>query len=235
MKWTVLHQGVDTAQNHMDMDQKLLKEISTLGHPLLRFYDWKGPCATYGYFIDPLHYLEPDGIKKIGLTLGRRPTGGGVVFHLTDLAFSVLVPAAHLAYSVNTLENYAFINTHVVRAVQGFTKKIAPTLLQKESQPLDEASRNFCMAKPTIYDVMIEGKKIGGAAQRRTRDGFLHQGTISIAMPEEALLRTVLKTGTQVMEAMKEHSYVLADEKQLKETRAELRRLLELEFLKNER
>ncbi len=235
MPWEILHSGVDLAQNHMDKDQKLLQEISSIGHPLLHFYDWMGPSATYGYFIDPLNFLRADGIEKLGLQLARRPTGGGIVFHWTDLTFSVLIPASHPAYSLNTLDNYAYVNKKVIQAIHQFRKGIQATLLSSETKPLDVASGNFCMAKPTIYDVMVEGKKVGGAAQRRTKSGFLHQGTISIAMPEETDLRAVLKQETYVLEAMKNQSYVLMTSKvtshQLEEVRDELRHLLKLAFL----
>ena len=39
------------------------------------------------------------------------------------------------------------------------------------------------MAKPTPFDLVIEGKKVGGAAQRRTRKGLLHQGSLSVCPP----------------------------------------------------
>lgn len=235
MKWEVLFSGMGSAQHHMDIDHSLLQDISNIGHPILRFYDWEGPCATYGYFIKPMDYLNPSGIEKWGLKLGRRPTGGGIVFHLTDLAFSVLVPAAHPAYSRNTLENYSFVNKHVARAMVSFKKGLTPTLLQAEEKPVDVVCRHFCMAKPTIYDVMIDGKKVGGAAQRQTREGFLHQGTISITMPEEAFLAQVLKPDTEVLEAMKSHSYMFMEDishaKQINEIRRQLQQLLIAEFL----
>jgi lipoate-protein ligase A len=37
---------------------------------------------------------------------------------------------------------------------------------------------NECFAKPVRADVMIDGRKIAGAAQRRTRRGLLQQGSI---------------------------------------------------------
>lgn len=232
-KWEILYSGVASAQQHMDIDQKLLQDISNIGHPILRFYDWDGPSATYGYFIDPMKHLDSKGIEKLGLKLGRRPTGGGLVFHLTDLAFSVLIPACHPAYSTNTLQNYAFINEHVARAIINFKKGISITFLPEEKKAEDAACQYFCMAKPTIYDVMVDGKKVGGAAQRRTREGFLHQGTISIALPDEAFLNAVLRNRT-IFEAMKQHSYGLIgaapSEQLLKDVRDELRELLEREF-----
>jgi len=42
-------------------------------------------------------------------------------------------------------------------------------------------SRHLCFANPVQADVMIDSRKIAGAAQRRTRAGLLHQGSIQLA------------------------------------------------------
>jgi lipoate-protein ligase A len=42
-------------------------------------------------------------------------------------------------------------------------------------------SRHLCFANPVSADVMIDSRKIAGAAQRRTRAGLLHQGSIQLA------------------------------------------------------
>jgi lipoate-protein ligase A len=47
------------------------------------------------------------------------------------------------------------------------------------------------MARPTKYDVMLQGRKIAGAAQRKTKAGFLHQGTIALLCPDPELLGAV--------------------------------------------
>jgi len=39
-------------------------------------------------------------------------------------------------------------------------------------------SRHLCFANPVSADVMIDSRKVAGAAQRRTRIGLLHQGSI---------------------------------------------------------
>ena len=36
----------------------------------------------------------------------------------------------------------------------------------------------LCFVEPAKYDVILEGQKIAGAGQRRTRSGLLHQGTL---------------------------------------------------------
>ena len=59
--------------------------------PLLHLYQWDGPSATYGYFIDPSKYLDLNKLRQHHVALARRPTGGGIVFHIWDLAFSFLI------------------------------------------------------------------------------------------------------------------------------------------------
>jgi lipoate-protein ligase A len=190
----------------MDTDARLLAEGAG---PLIHHYDWQGKAATHGCFLDPYRYLCREAVEKEQLLLGKRPTGGGIIFHLTDLAFSIVVPASHPAYSCNTMENYAFVNRMVIQALQDFLGGGSPSLLPVEPEPMDRASRHFCMAKPTRYDVIIDGRKVGGAAQRRTKQGFLHQGSISIALPSQDLLESLLLPGSRVQEAMQINSFTL--------------------------
>lgn len=240
--WIVLRDGILSAEENMTRDAELLDSLKKESNPrpLLRFYRWKGDCGTYGYFIQPGDYLNLEGVKKRELSLARRPTGGGILFHMTDLAFSVIVPAQHKGYSQNTLENYAFVNRAVSRAVTPFLpeeQREKLQLLPEEPQPADEASRSFCMAKPTKYDVIVRGKKVGGAAQRKKNYGFLHQGTLSLAPVPADYLGDVLLPGTAVFQAMKENSFFLLKEeekeKQLEGLRRELTFSIERELCIN--
>ena len=200
--------------------------------PTLHLYKWEGPSATYGHFIDPSSLLCMRAAAAFPLDMAKRPTGGGLIFHLTDWAFSVLVPATHPTYSINTLENYAFVNNIVMEVVQHFTgHNAALSLLPAEDKAADGDMRHFCMAKPTRYDVMLGGRKVGGGAQRRTRFGFLHQGTISLALPEETVLEKLLLPGTGVREAMLSNTCSLiigkAGAKEIAEARSHLARLFQ--------
>ena len=86
------------------------------------------------------------------------------------------------------------------------------------------------MAKATKYDVMIEGKKIGGAAQRRKKQGFLHQGTISIAAMPKQFLNKILLPDSGVLAAMVENTYTLLGDhwtqEELEKTRLEIKKYL---------
>jgi lipoate-protein ligase A len=202
MAWRVIESVPSTAGENMERDTRLLADLGGAEEPILHIYGWKGRCATYGYFLEVEEHLRMEEVRRWGVSLARRPTGGGVVFHIWDLAFSVLIPAVSPLFSLNTLQNYATINGAVERAAAAFlgsTAVLAMTSVDGETACAGAA--HFCMARPTKYDVVEEGKKIAGAAQRKTRAGFLHQGTIAVAMPEREMLFALLRDA-QVAEAI---------------------------------
>ena len=82
------------------------------------------------------------------------------------------------------------------------------------------------MAKPTIYDIMVDGRKLGGAAQRKTRKGFLHQGTIALTPPSIPYLEAILLPGTGVLEAMQANTFTLLPDRELADARADVRHSL---------
>jgi lipoate-protein ligase A len=211
----------------MQMDAQLLSELGTL--PILHFYDWASPAATFGHFIEPSEHLHPSE-----LDLARRPTGGGIVFHIWDLAFSFLMPSVHPACSNNTLENYQFVNQIVLEAVHELFP--AQGVLIAESAPAQGPHcSNFCMARPTVYDAVSDGRKIAGAAQRRTKKGYLHQGTISLAFPDIELLSRLLIEAEELTVAMSEYSFAPLGKEcskaRLEEARVALKRELTHKFL----
>ena len=202
----VLKQGKALAKEIMDRDEKFLETLDPKGDPILHFYEWEGPSATYGYFVDPQKFFHLEKVKDRGLRLGRRPTGGGIVFHIWDLAFSFLMPSSHPKFSLNALENYRFVNQVVLDAVSVVFPLKAMTLTPDPFTELSPECRNFCMAKPTEYDVIYEGRKIAGAAQRKKKQGYLHQGTISLGWPDMELLQEVILSKS-VLEAMLSHTF----------------------------
>lgn len=221
MQWIIEHTKKSPAAFIMEKDEKLLQNLHV---PILHFYEWQKDAATYGCFVKPEDFLDLKKVNQFNLDLAKRPTGGGIVFHITDLAFSVLLPNEHPKFSINTLDNYAFVNEAVIETIKELN--ITSHLLSFEPIPLDTSCKHFCMAKPTKYDVMIEGRKIGGASQRRTKKGFLHQATISIALLSEEYLKEILLPGTKVIEAMQQNSASLLPKNASKQDIEEMRCLL---------
>ena len=55
---------------------------------------------------------------------------------------------------------------------------VAALLPGAELASADSTANAACFARPVVYDVLVSGAKVAGAAQRRTRHGLLHQGSI---------------------------------------------------------
>ena len=106
MQWQVRDSGKKSASWVMEYDQNHLVHESK---PTLHFYEWKQPTITFGHFIDPWKWLKKEAVQQENLDIAKRPTGGGILFHLTDFSFSLFIPRSHPHCSPNTLENYAFI------------------------------------------------------------------------------------------------------------------------------
>lgn len=204
----VLDTGVAAAEENMKFDGDLLDRLDPAGDPILHLYRWDSPSATYGHFIQAGKHFDLEKAALNRVKLARRPTGGGIVFHIWDLAFSFLLPAKHPAFSLNTLDNYQFVNKVVLEAVSDLFHLKETAALTPESFPsLIGDCRNFCMAKPTQYDVVYKGMKIAGAAQRKTKKGYLHQGTISLSAPHFPLLRLVLRSEQAILDAMASYTF----------------------------
>jgi lipoate-protein ligase A len=225
---SLLDTGTSEAEANMSLDAELLANLET---PILHFYDWLKPSATYGYFVDLKKHIDVDNAKALGLSFARRPTGGGIVFHIWDLAFSFLLPVSHPACSDNTLENYKFVNEIVLDAVKDFLSIQGLSIIPESEPQLGPNCHHFCMAQPTIYDVVYNGMKIAGSAQRRTKKGYLHQGTISLSFPDLKILNQVLLSKEEITQAMSTYSFAPIKDN-LTEARTKLKEVLHQKFLK---
>ncbi|MBS0622676.1 MAG: hypothetical protein JSR80_06945 [Verrucomicrobia bacterium] len=204
--WEVIDTGSRTASENMALDAALLESLKNTPRPIVHLYDWAHPAATYGYFLNPSLHLKDNS----GLDIARRPTGGGLLFHTADLAFSILLPQGHPGNTQNVFARYTWVNERVSQAIE----KIAPlktSLLTTHPEPKIGEAENFCMAKPTVYDIMVNEKKVAGAAQRRKLWGFLHQGTISIGSLPIQFLTEVLQSEA-IARAMQQNTYALLED-----------------------
>jgi lipoate-protein ligase A len=150
---------------NMAIDEALLLTASV---PTLRFYRWKKPSLSFGYFGRYAEVADQSDRREIV----RRWTGGGVVPHGEDLTYSVIIPRAHPFFLRSSLEVYATLHEAICLALAA--NKIAATLANEAGQKISED----CFANPVRADVLSGHRKIAGAAHRRSRAGLLHQGSI---------------------------------------------------------
>ena len=153
----------DAALN-MAIDETLLR---TARAPTLRIYRWARAAVSFGYF-----GKWSDAVRAWpDREMVRRWTGGGIVPHGDDVTYSLVVPRDHPFFTVSPRESYCAIHECVARALGNASLAIA-------AAPQASAA---CFENPVQHDVLIENCKVAGGAQRRTKSGLLHQGSIQNA------------------------------------------------------
>jgi lipoate---protein ligase len=201
----IVYDGPGSASYQMEQDRCLFASLENLQKPLIRFYDWSSPAITYGYFVKPEQFLKPG---YVCFDVAKRPTGGGILFHGHDVAFAVLIPMSSGLCSEVVLENYKRINTASLKAALEVTQGD----ISLYDAPDRGDFRALCMATPTKYDLIYNGYKIGGSAERKNKYGLLHQGSVFLFPPNWSTIEEVLLDGARSVEAMKKSSASLFTE-----------------------
>ena len=168
MNWLLLNSGKCDPAFNMALDEALLEAMPRLQAPVLRFYGWAEPAATFGYFQKYTEVAVTTHLRP----LIRRPTGGGIVPHAADWTYSAVFPAGHEWHSLKAEESYHRIHDWLRLAFAQMNVMTELALCCKKSLP------GQCFVGHEKSDLLWHGQKIAGAAQRRNKPGLLIQGSI---------------------------------------------------------
>ena len=189
--WDLWQDKTYSPAMNMAIDEALMLTAELRGRPILRLYEWDADAVSIGY---------TQKIARVPADRGgivRRPTGGGIVFHKHHFTYTVVLPNSHwVVKGTKPVESYNWIN----RAVQSALKELEmqSNLAQEDIPKSVDRAGMVCFVTPTKYDLLSGERKIAGSAQRRAREGMLHQGSIEmegIDILNASALRRVLPGG----------------------------------------
>jgi lipoate-protein ligase A len=166
----------------MALDEALLHRAAAGALPVLRFYEWAEPTLSLGYF---QRYADRTGHSpSAGCAIVRRATGGGAILHDRELTYSVVLPPGH-PLGRRATDLYHAVHTSIVAVLAEFG--LTANLVECAYESLattgcgtrTQATEPFlCFERRTPGDVLLEGWKIAGSAQRRHRGAVLQHGSI---------------------------------------------------------
>jgi lipoyl(octanoyl) transferase len=160
----------------MAVDEWLLETADT---PVLRVYPWEGAWGSLGYFGK---IAEARACFR-EIPWVRRWTGGGLVDHRADWTYTVVAPQREALARARGAESYRSIHLALVGALR------ANGISTRLSAGNDETGAMLCFENPVSFDLLDQaGKKLAGAGQRRSKQGLLHQGSVSLTLeaPEKS-------------------------------------------------
>jgi len=174
--WDLLIASAAPAATNMGVDEALLRTATQRDRPLLRLYSWDRLSVSFGYF----QKFPADLAGRYAVV--RRPTGGGIVYHGdgVDTTYTVVVPPGHPLHKRKTDAAYCVIHQAVAAALA------LQTPLCDNRAP--QRGQYECFQNPVAGDVVADGRKLAGGAQRRSRAGMLHQGSIAASISAEQLV-----------------------------------------------
>ncbi|MFT8871960.1 MAG: lipoate--protein ligase family protein [Sporolactobacillus sp.] len=179
--WFFLSGGAQSPAYNMALDEYLMNRHGK--QPILRFYSWQPPGLSIGYFQKTKGRINTEGLRRRGITLVRRPTGGLAVLHHKELTYSIIIPednpamphaivGAYRALSQGLLEGFHQLGLHAELAI--------PAKKSGEHTPV-------CFEEASWYELVIAGKKAAGSAQMRHQGMILQHGSIPIHTDSDEL------------------------------------------------
>lgn len=169
----------------MATDFLLLRRYPEKGYARFRAYGWHRPAFSFGYsqkIAWVRAQLPAEAEQGRAVELVRRPTGGGLVDHREDWTFALVIPRGHDLESARAVESYRAVHAALAEALRECGQ--AAVLKERcEPEACDGEKQKgpaVCFTRPELYDVVHpeSGAKIAGAAQKRTKEGLLFQGSV---------------------------------------------------------
>jgi lipoyl(octanoyl) transferase len=188
---------------NMALDEALLDVVAGAGGPgaVLRTYGWSEPTLSLGYF-QRLAQIRADSRWR-SVAMVRRPTGGGAIWHHHEVTYALAVPFAHpLAQPSSRL--YRAVHAALVGGLVDFG--VRADRRGEVFSPADcERSRPLlCFSDRSADDILFQGTKVVGSAQRRREGAVLQHGSFllvrSCQTPELAGLCDVADLGADPRE-----------------------------------
>lgn len=164
-----------------------LAENENLKECVIRIFRWEPPALSIGYHQKYEMASDEKFIKEKGFDIVRRPTGGKAVLHNEELTYSVVSSLLSGYFEGDTLEQtYEKIAYALKRSLE--ILGIKPELEKRETK-LNVLHPAPCFLVPTKKEILVEGKKVIGSAQKRGNSAFLQHGSIPIKIDYEILAR----------------------------------------------
>jgi lipoate-protein ligase A len=177
---------VDSPQDgawNMAVDEALLDDAATDGSASLRFYQWREPTLSLGYFQSYQERYSHAPSRDVATV--RRPSGGGALLHDRELTYSICVPAGdRLARDSESL--YSAVHRVIINVIAEWNLVAAIHADLGAVSAADEEPF-LCFTRRTAADVVLcsadanssdAAAKIVGSAQRRRRGAVLQHGAI---------------------------------------------------------
>lgn len=188
----VIVDGAEDGAWNMAVDETLLEGEASPTDWTLRFYGWRRPTVSLGYLQRWGDGFDVEAGRTTGVALVRRPTGGRAVLHADELTYSVAGPTESGPLSGGVLAAYRVIAGALCRGLQRLG--VAAELARAPARA-DGPTGGACFASRSRYELLVDGRKLVGSAQRRRNGRLVQHGSMPLGRPDPRLWRALGPSG----------------------------------------
>jgi len=162
---------------NMAIDEALYLTFLKKREPVIRFYFWYPSVLSVGRFqkISDINKFFP--IQEGGYFV-RRLTGGNALFHHEEISYSIVCSQEHLG-NLSVIDSYKKLTSFVLDFYNSLNLNAKWACECKDDYKSSE-SPVLCYQGKEKYDIVIDGQKVGGNAQKRSHDVIFQHGSIPI-------------------------------------------------------
>ncbi len=185
--WRLVISPALSGAANMELDREAFAKAA----PALRFYSWQPRCISVGYGQVPEEELDLVRAKQLGYDVVKRPTGGGIVFHSeAEITYSLVTSVDDPLLPKGLIASYKVISEAIVTGL----KKLGVPAEIKQVRDARPATRDtLCFSYPTEFEIVAQGRKLVGSAQKRGKHAMLQQGSVFVRQPEPAVFSLLKK------------------------------------------
>lgn len=185
MEYRLIEEEMLDGQMAMAMDEVAAETVAAGGPATVRLYRWFPSTVTLGYGNDA-DIVDWEFCEEWNVSVTRRPTGGGAIYHDTagDVAYSIIAPAEE--YPSDVTECYREFLDPVIDAFEAVGVDVD---FASENKSGIWDSLCYLLPLDPAHDLVgPDGRKIAGNAQYRTRDAVVQHGSLTFdTSPERHL------------------------------------------------
>jgi len=179
----LLSPPADGATN-MATDEAIVRAVSvSLVPPTLRLYAWEPPGLSLGRG-QPGADVDRTACAQDGVDVVRRPTGGRAILHTDELTYSVIAPLDEPRIAGDILTSYWRLSRALLAALDHLGIDAQLQMPSHGPQDANAEPRDLnpvCFEVPSHYELTtLDGRKLLGSAQMRTRDAVLQHGALPL-------------------------------------------------------
>ncbi len=187
-EWRLLRTGPLSGALNMALDEALFEAVAAgRSAPVLRLYRWKPAALTLGYAQQGARVVNLAACRELGLDVVRRATGGRAVLHDREVTYAVIAPEQGGIFPGGILENYRVIAGALCHALRGLGLKAELVPGRSRDAGRTEERESACFTAPSSYELVVDGLKVAGSAQKRGEGIFLQHGSIPLDLDPEKL------------------------------------------------